>query len=77
MTMLPTKRSQPEPVDVESTPTWRDLRERLRDLMDQVFKEGKELERDLEPKLLPALRKVREQIEKLIARLETRAAKRD
>jgi len=76
MNTLPTKRPQHEPVEAESTPTWRELRERLRDLMDQVVQEGKELERDLEPKLLPALRKVREQIEKLIGTLETRASKR-
>ena len=72
---LPSKRD-PAPPDTEPPPTWRELTERVRDLMKDFIQEGKELERDLEPKLLPALRKVREQIEKLIGTLETRASKR-
>ena len=73
MNTLPTKREPTRPTEPEDTPTWRDLAERFRDLMKDFLKEGKDLERELEPKLLPALRRVKVEIEKLIARLETRA----
>jgi hypothetical protein len=37
------------------------------------LEEGKQIERELEPKLLPALRRLKTEIEKLIAKLEERA----
>ncbi len=73
MNKLPAKREPPEPTEVEDTPTWRDLGERVRDLMKDFLREGKALERDLEPKLLPALKRLKAEIEKLIAKLEGRA----
>src|SRR5204862_4132640 len=72
---LPSKRD-PAPPDTEPPPTWRELTERLRDLMKDFIQEGKELERDLEPRLLPALKRMKQQIEKLIAKLEERAGKK-
>ena len=65
-----------EPTDAEGTPTWRELAERFRDVMKDFLREGKELERELEPKLLPALKRMRAEIERLIAKLEERAAKK-
>jgi hypothetical protein len=44
--------------------------------MQDVIREGKELERDLEPRLLPALKRLKAQIERLIAKLEERAPKK-
>jgi len=76
MTKLPAKRDPTEPAMPEATPTWRELAERFRDVMKDFLQEGKELERDLEPKLLPALRRLKGEVEKLIARLEERATKR-
>ncbi|HEX4600955.1 MAG TPA: hypothetical protein VH116_06150 [Gemmatimonadales bacterium] len=73
MNTLPTKREPAEPVDPEPSPSWRDLGERIRDLMKDFLKEGKELERDLEPRLLPALKRLKAEIEKLIGKLEERA----
>jgi len=75
MSTLPTKRD-PAPPETESTPTWRELAERFRDLMKDFLQEGKELERELEPKLLPALKRMKLEIEKLITHLEQRAAHR-
>ena len=72
---LPSKRD-PAPPDTEPPPTWRELTERVRDLMKDFIQEGKELERDLEPRLLPALKRMKLQIEKLIAKLEERAGKK-
>ncbi len=72
---LPSKRD-PAPPDAEPPPTWRELTERVRDLMKDFIQEGKELERDLEPRLLPALKRMKLQIEKLIAKLEERAGKK-
>ncbi len=74
MTKLPTKRTPPEPPHATGTPTWRELGERFRDVMKDFLEEGKELERDLEPRLLPALKRLKAEIEKLIAKLEERAA---
>src|SRR2546430_2229955 len=71
MNTLPTKK--PGDPDVNTIPTWRELAERFRDLVKDFLKEGKELERELEPKLLPALKRFRLEIEKLIAKLEQRA----
>lgn len=73
MNTLPAKRPSPE---TEEIPSWRELRERAADLLKALVDEGKELERDLEPRVLPALRTLRSQIEKLIAKLEERAARR-
>lgn len=70
MNTLPTK---PEPPEVEETPTWRELAERFRDIVKDVLREGKEIERDLEPRLLPALKRMKAELEKLIAKLEERA----
>jgi len=72
---LPSKRD-PAPPETEPPPTWRELTERVRDLMKEFIQEGKELERDLEPRLLPALKRMKLQIEKLIAKLEERAGKK-
>jgi hypothetical protein len=72
MNTLPKKRDPGEP-EVNAIPTWRELAERFRDLMKDFFKEGKELERELEPKLLPALKRLKLEIEKFIAKLEERA----
>ena len=74
MSTLPTKRD-PAPPETESTPTWRELAERFRDLMKDFLQEGKDLERELEPKLLPALKRMKLEIEKLIVHLEQRAAR--
>ncbi len=71
MNTLPTKR---EPADPSRTPSWRELVERFRDVMKDFIQEGKELERDLEPKLLPALKRLKAEIEKLIGKLEARAS---
>jgi hypothetical protein len=71
MNTLPKKREPGEP-EVNTIPTWRDLADRFRDLMKDFLKEGKELERDLEPKLLPALKRLKLEIEKLIGKLEER-----
>ena len=71
MNTLPKKR-EPSDSEVNSIPTWRELADRFRDLMKDFLKEGKELERDLEPKLLPALKRLKLEIEKLIGKLERR-----
>ncbi|HUL02740.1 MAG TPA: hypothetical protein VLV16_05865 [Gemmatimonadales bacterium] len=76
MSKLPAKRDPAEPTGPEPIPTWKDLAERFRDVMKDFLQEGKELERDLEPRLLPALRRLKSEVEKLIARLEDRSAKR-
>src|SRR2546425_12664668 len=73
MNKLPTKREPAEPPEIGETPTWRELGERVRDVMKDFIKEGKDLERDLEPRLLPALKRLKTEIEKLIAKLEERA----
>ncbi len=73
MSTLPTKREPAEPEEGTMIPTWRELAERFRDLMKDFLQEGKDLERELEPKLLPALKRTKVEIEKLIAKLEERA----
>ena len=83
MNTLPTKPDRTEP-DVRVIPTWRELGERFRDVIKDIGadlsavwkKEGKEFERDLEAKLLPALNRAKQEIEKLIVRLEERKAKK-
>jgi flagellar biosynthesis chaperone FliJ len=74
MNKLPARRSQPD--DVEESPTWRELRERAADLLKSLVREGKELERDLEPRVLPGLKALKSQLEKLIATLEERITRR-
>ena len=84
MSDLPTKRPPGETPEVNTIPTWRELGERFRDLLKDIGaevgvvwkKEGKDLERDLQARLLPALKRTKLEIEKLIARLEERLAKR-
>lgn len=73
MTNLPTKREPSKAPEVGNTPTWRELAERFRDIVKDVLREGKEMERDLEPRLLPALKRMKAQLESLIAKLEERA----
>jgi hypothetical protein len=74
MNTLP-KQRQPGDPEVHIIPTWRELAERFRDLMKDFLKEGKDLERELEPKLLPALKRLKLEIEKLIGKLEERVKK--
>lgn len=79
MNTLPTK-TEPAPTEVEVVPTWRDLGDRFRDIIKDIGKdlgaiwkkEGKELERELQAKLLPALNRAKIEIDKLIKRLEER-----
>lgn len=75
---LPAKRDRAEPTSQEpdDVPTWRELRDRVADVLKDLVREGKELERDIEPRLLPALKKLKVQIERLISRLEDRVARR-
>lgn len=83
MNTLPTK---PDPVtstEVDEIPTWRDLGERLRDVMKDIAaeigktwkKEGKELELEVQGRLLPALKRARLELDKLVTRLEERNQK--
>ena len=73
------------PTEVEEIPTWRELADRFRDVMKDIAtdvgslwkKEGKELEKDLQARLLPALNRAKIEIDKLIRRLEERARKDD
>lgn len=79
MNTLPTK-PEPAPTEVEVVPTWRDLGDRFRDIMTDIGKdlgaiwkkEGKELERELQSRLLPALNRAKLEIDRLIKRLEER-----
>ena len=75
MNTLPKKREPVGPTEFEVIPTWRELGERFRDVMKDFLQEGKQFERELEPKLLPALKRLRMEIEKLIAKLEERRPK--
>jgi len=75
MNTLPTKQ-EPPVVEPEPIPTWRELSDRFRDVMKDFVEEGKAIERDLEPRMLPALKRLKVEIEKLITRLEGRIAKR-
>ena len=72
MNTLPKKREPGDP-EINTIPTWRELADRFRELMKDFLKEGKELERELEPRLLPALQRLKLEIEKLIGKLEQRA----
>lgn len=81
MENLPTSPGTAAPTEVEEIPTWRDLAERFRDVMKDIAgdigaiwkKEGKELERELQSRLLPTLNRAKIEIDKLITRLEERA----
>jgi hypothetical protein len=83
MTTLPTKSESSSPTEVEVIPTWRELGERFRDVMKDIGveisktwkKEGKDLEKDLKERLLPALNRAKIEIDKLITRLEERNRK--
>jgi hypothetical protein len=83
MTTLPTKSESSSPTEVEVIPTWRELGERFRDVMKDIGaevsktwkKEGKDLEKDLQARLLPALNRAKIEIDKLITRLEERNKK--
>jgi hypothetical protein len=84
MNTLPTKPEPTEPTEVETIPTWRELGDRFRDVMKDIGaeisstwkKEGKDLEKDLQGRLLPALKRARIEIDKMITKLEERMAKR-
>ncbi len=73
-----------EPTEVDVIPTWRDLGDRFRDVMKDIGaeisttwkKEGKELEGELQSRLLPSLKRARIEIDKLITKLEEHMAKR-
>ncbi len=73
------------PTEVEEIPTWRDLADRFRDVMKDIAadvgavwkKEGKEMEKEVQARLLPALNRAKIEIDKLIRRLEERARKPD
>lgn len=83
MNTLPTKSESSSPTEVEVIPTWRELGERFRDVMKDIGveisktwkKEGKDLEKDLQARLLPALNRAKIEIDKLITRLEERNKK--
>ncbi len=83
MNTLPTKSESSSPTEVEVIPTWRELGERFRDVMKDIGaeisktwkKEGTDLEKDLQARLLPALNRAKIEIDKLITRLEERNKK--
>ena len=83
MTTLPTKSESSSPTEVEVIPTWRELGERFRDVMKDIGveisktwkKEGNDLEKDLQARLLPALNRAKIEIDKLITRLVERNKK--
>jgi hypothetical protein len=72
MTNLPTKRGRD---DATEAPSWQELRERFRHLLKDIFEEGKEIERELEPRLVPILNRLKDELEAFIAKLEQRARK--
>ena len=82
MENLPAK--PPVETEVEVIPTWRDLGDRFRDVMKDIGaeisttwkKEGKELESEMQSRLLPSLKRARIEIDKLITKLEEYMAKR-
>lgn len=71
--------TKPE-TDVDEIPTWRELGERLRNVMKDIVaelgntwkKEGKDLEQEVQARLLPALKRARIELDKLVTRLEER-----
>lgn len=83
MDNMPTK-TPVGPTEVDVIPTWRDLGDRFRDVMKDIGaeisttwkKEGKELESEMQSRLLPSLKRARIEIDKLITKLEEYVAKR-
>jgi hypothetical protein len=59
----------------EPTPTWRELGDRFRAVMNDLWDETRDIERELEPKVLPALRRLRDEVVKLIEKIEGRTKK--
>ncbi|HEX4632255.1 MAG TPA: hypothetical protein VH163_00370 [Gemmatimonadales bacterium] len=59
----------------EPTPTWRELGDRFRTVMNDLWDETRDIERELEPKVLPALRRLRDEVVKLIEKIEGRTKK--
>lgn len=87
-TTPPTPPTQPTPSKVEvgthePPPSWQELRERFSDLMRDIGselkdvwqQEGKGLRRDVTARLLPAAKRVKSELEKLIQRMEERLSK--
>lgn len=68
---------------VDEVPSWRELRDRFGDLMKDIRTElreiwshdGNHLRREARARAVPALRRVRAELDKLITRLEERLAK--
>ena len=75
MNTLPAKTPKTDVEDTEPTPTWRELGDRFRDLLHDLWDEGKDLEREIEPKVLPALKRLRDEVVKLIDKIEGRTRK--
>ena len=83
MDNLPTKSESSATTEVDVLPTWRELGERFRDVLKDIGaeisqtwkKEGKDLEKDIQARLLPALNRAKIEIDKLIKRLEERKKK--
>ena len=84
MNNMPAKPPVVETTEVEVIPTWRELGERFRDVMKDIGaeisrtwkNEGKDLEREVQARLLPALNRAKLEIEKMIERLEERVGKK-
>jgi hypothetical protein len=85
MNTLPTQVPPPPPAPVapDEVPTWHELRDRFADLMKDIgtelrelwSHEGKELREVASARAMPALRRARAELDKLITRLEQRLAK--
>jgi hypothetical protein len=86
MNDLPAPTTPPSKVEVgtrEPPPSWQELRERFSDLMKDIGtelkdvwqQEGKGLRRDVTARLLPAAKRMKTELEKLIQRMEERLAK--
>jgi hypothetical protein len=86
MNDLPAPTTPPSNVEVgtrEPPPSWQELRERFSDLMKDIGtelkdvwqQEGKGLRRDVTARLLPAAKRMKTELEKLIQRMEERLAK--
>jgi hypothetical protein len=83
MNTLPTKPTPPQPPRADVAPTWRELGERFQELMRDIGvelgyvlkKEGKDLEREFEVRLLPRLRRARKELDRVIERLEDHTKK--
>jgi hypothetical protein len=79
MNNLPAETPKVEVVETEHehepAPTWRELGDRFRDLLHDLWDEGKDIERGLEPRILPALKRLRDEVAKLIEKIEGRTKK--